>query len=319
MDVWHTFPEPPLPAAWVTVGGFDGVHRGHQRLIAQVVDHARKAGGRAVVVTFDPLPAVFFGRRPARYLTPTPEKLALFAQLGVDATVVLPFDHDLAHMPPEDFVARLRQHLGMQGLVCGPDFALGHDRRGDVAFLRQLAAREGFTLHVLEEVRNGEARISASRVRQALDQGDVALAARLLGRPYVLQARVLPGAGRGRKVGFSTANLEPPAEKWLPAEGVYAGWARWEGAAAWHPAVANLGRRPTFGPLPKPLLEVHLLDYTGGPLYGRPMAFAFLQRLRGERKFPSPQALRAQIARDVAQARDLLARSEPPRNVPLGF
>lgn len=314
MKVFHGWPDSPLPASHVTIGGFDGVHRGHQALIRHTVDAAHQAGLLAVVVTFQPAPAVFFRRRPPRYLTPLREKLPLLEALDVDVALVLSFDEQLARTPARVFVEALRRHLGMQALTVGAGFALGHQRQGTTERLQAWAAEMGYRFEVFPPVTEDGQRISASRIRALLDEGRVEEAARLLGRWYTLAGRVRAGEGRGSGVGFPTANILPPEDKWLPALGVYAGWALWEGRDAWHPAVANFGRRPTFGELPTPLLEVHLLNFQGD-LYERNLTFAFVRRLRGEKRFPSVEALRAQIDRDIQQAQEVLEHAGHPTRV----
>ncbi len=314
MRVLHRLDDLALPRSWVTVGGFDGVHRGHQALIRRTVEGAQREQALSVVVTFDPLPAVFFRRRPARYLTPLREKLPLLEALGVDIALVLTFDQRLAETPARVFLQALRQRLGMVTLVAGPYLTLGRNREGTVERIQAWAPVLGFRVEMVEPVRlNGE-RISASLVRNLLTQGRVDKAATCLGRWYTLTGPVRPGARRGQHLGFPTANVLPPQDKWLPAEGVYAGWSTWEGADQWHPAVANLGHRPTFDSNGRPLLEVHLLEWAG-TLYHKRLTFAFVQHIRGERRFPSVQALRAQIARDVLTAQEVLRHAAQPASI----
>ncbi len=314
MKVFYGWPEPPIPASHVAIGGFDGVHRGHQALIRYTIEKAHQAHLPAVVVTFQPAPAVFFRRRPPRYLTPLREKLSLLEDLDVDITLVLPFTEGLARTPARTFVEALQHHLGMQALTVGAGFALGHRREGTTERLQAWAQEMGYRFEVFPPVTLHGQRISASRIRTLLDKGQVDEAAHLLGRWYTLTGRVQAGEGRGSGVGFPTANILPPEDKWLPALGVYAGWATWDGHKTWHPAVANFGRRPTFGELPAPLLEVHLLNFRGD-LYERNLTFAFVQRLRGEKRFPSVDALRAQIDRDIQNAQEVLEHAGQPSRV----
>ncbi len=314
MQVYRRLEDLHLTGAWVTVGGFDGVHLGHQALIRRTVEQAHAGNLAAVVVTFHPAPAVFFGYRPPRYLTPLAEKLPLLEHLGVDIVLVLPFDHALARTPARTFVEALKRHLAMRGLVAGPDFALGHAREGTLERLRDWGREMDYHLEVVEPVMHQGHRISASSIRALLDQGEAFHAAQHLGRWYTLQGRVVPGQGRGNRVGFPTANVRPPEDKWLPALGVYAGWVHWPEGEVWYPAVANLGYRPTFGELPAPLLEVHVLDFQGD-LYGRDLTFALVHRLRGEQRFPSVEALRQQIGRDILQAQEVLRHVPRPQGV----
>ncbi len=314
MEVYTHLDHLHIPRSWVTIGGFDGVHLGHQALIRRTLEGAHHQGLPAIVLTFDPAPAVFFRRRPPRYLTPLREKLPLLERLGVDITLVLPFDETLARTPARMFVQQVQRHLGMQALIVGPGFALGRGREGTTQRLQAWASELGYHFEAIPPVTIDGERVSASRIRTFLDEGQVSRAARFLGRWYTLTGTVAPGEGRGNQVGFPTANVAPPPDKWLPATGVYAGWASWDDGSSWHPAVANFGRRPTFGDLSTPLLEVHLLHFQGD-LYDRTLTFAFVKRLRGEKRFPSAQALREQIRRDIQKAQEVLEHEAQPARV----
>jgi riboflavin kinase/FMN adenylyltransferase len=293
----------PSPA--VTIGNFDGVHRGHQALIAAAVEKARAVSGTAVVLTFDPHPAhVLSPDRAPAALTTAAQKAELLAGLGVDRLAVLPFTAERAAQPPEAFAAEvLAGALGSRQVVVGEPFRFGHRQAGDVARLAELGAELGFTVQALPPVREGGAPISSSRVREALAGGDVADARRLLGRSYGIDARVVRGEGRGRRIGIPTANLEPENEI-LPARGVYAGRCRLPGGETL-PAVVNMGIRPTFGE-GRPTLEAHLIAFEGD-LYGAGVRLFFEERLRGERRFEGADALVAQIREDIARARALLS------------
>ncbi len=300
-----------LSGAWVTIGAFDGVHRGHQALLRAFVTEAHAHAAPAVVVTFYPHPAEVLGNRPNPFYLSTPEeKAALIAGLGADVLITHPFNRQVARRRARDFMEDLQAHLGLRRLWVGYDFALGRNREGDIPALRRLGEALGYTLHVVEAYRLDGEVVSSSRIRKALAQGEVALAGRLLGRPYAVPGEVVPGDGRGRLLGFPTANLAVWPRRMMPAAGVYACWA--ETAAGTHPAVVNLGVRPTFEPHPAaPRLEAHLLDFSGD-LYGQTLTLHFIARLRPEQRFPSAEALAAQIARDVAAARETLRRSRPP-------
>jgi riboflavin kinase / FMN adenylyltransferase len=291
----------------VTLGNFDGVHRGHQALVAQTVSWAHDTPGAAVVLTFDP--------HPARVLNPIQAKSALMtldqkaevlASLGVDRLAVLPFTEILARMPAEDF-ARLivRQALGATRVVVGQDFRFGRGRAGDVAALTHLGESLGFEVRGIAPVLEDGVPISSSRIRDLLASGDVVRARGLLGRPFYVDGAVVRGDGRGKGLGFPTANVAVRNET-LPLLGVYACRVRLEGARAPWPAVANLGRRPTFGGA-ETVLEAHLLDFDGD-LYGRDARVEFVERLRGEQAFPSPQALLERIRIDVESARRVLEK-----------
>ncbi len=297
-----------LQGAWVTIGAFDGVHRGHQALLRDFVAEARAHNAPAVVVTFYPHPAEVLGnRRNPFYLSTPEEKAALIARLGVDVLVTHPFNREVAQRSARDFMEDLHAHLGLRRLWVGYDFALGRHREGDIPTLRRLGEALGYTLHVVEAYRQDGMVVSSTRIRQALSAGDVALAARLLGRPYAVPGKVTRGDGRGRQLGFPTANLAVWPKRMMPAAGVYACQA--EAGGEVYPAVVNLGVRPTFEQRPvAPRLEAHLLDFSGD-LYGQTLTLHFIARLRPEQRFPSAEALAAQIARDVAAAREALQHS----------
>lgn len=292
--------------ACLTVGAFDGVHRGHQALIGELVQHARATGRAAVVITFYPHPSVFLrGRRPSFYLSTPEEKAEHLRALGVDAVVTHTFDAAFAAITADDYVDQLRRHAQLSELWCGEDFALGHNRVGNVAYLQAAGARLGFAVKVRTPVLVDGEIISSTRIRQCLRDGAVEQAARALGRPFRLSGQVVEGAKRGRTIGIPTANLAISEERAFPAVGVYACHAHWGGALP-QPAVTNIGFRPTFNSSqPTLTVEAHLLDYSGD-LYGREVALDFVARLRPEMKFPGVEALVAQIRADIATARRLL-------------
>ncbi len=296
-----------LRNTWVTIGVFDGVHVGHQALLRDFVAEAHQHDAQAVVVTFYPHPAEVLGSVEVPfYLTSPEEKAARIAALGVDVLVTHPFDREVAQRSAYDFMADLHAHLGLRRLWVGYDFALGRHREGDIPTLRRLGQRLGYSLHVVEAyVLDGEV-VSSTRIRQALYAGDVAGAARLLGRWYDVQGEVVRGDGRGRTLGFPTANLAVWPKRLIPKAGVYACYA--EVAGRVHPAVVNIGTRPTFASqAAPPRIEAHLLDFSG-ELYGQKLTLQFVARLRDERRFPSPEALAAQINRDIEVAREHLSR-----------
>ncbi len=297
------------PAPAVTVGNFDGVHRGHLLLVAAVVRAARAAGGTAVVLTFDPHPGrVLDPERAPRALMTLDQKAEALARLGVDRLAVLPFTRELSRDSPEQFARRvLAQALGAREVVVGTNFRFGHDRAGDLAELVRLGAELGFRVTGLEPVWQGGSAISSSRIREALGRGEVEAARALLGRPYAVEGVVVHGEGRGKTLGIPTANLRVLNET-LPRPGVYAGWARRGAGEGGLPAVINLGRRPTFGG-GDTTLEVHLLDF-GGDLYGSRLQVEFVGRLREERRFEGPEALLAQVRGDVAEARRILSAQD---------
>lgn len=287
-----------------TIGNFDGVHLGHRAVLEHLLARARELGVPATAVVFEPQPDEFFRPQPPPRLSSLRDKAAAFAALGVDRLVCLRFDRALAAMPAPEFVDRLLvRGLGVRHLVVGPDFRFGQGRRGDVALLESAGAAHGFAVEALAPHVLGGERVSSTAVRAALAQADLAGAARLLGRPFAVSGRVVHGDARGRTIGFPTANL--PVRHGPPAlRGVYAAWV--DGAdVSPRAAVVNIGMRPTVNGT-CPVLEVHLLDFRAD-LYGRRIGVRFVRHLREERKFPSLDALRAQIDQDAAAARACLA------------
>jgi riboflavin kinase/FMN adenylyltransferase len=292
------------PAPAVALGNFDGVHRGHQALVRAVVDEARGRAGTALALTFDPHPALVLApERAPQPLMQLEQRVAALEACGVQAVAVLPFTPEVARQAPEEFVrCWLVERLGIACVAVGPDFRFGHARRGDVELLSRLARELGFETRVVAPVTEGGLPVSSTRVRQALAEGEVELAARLLGRPHEVQGRVCAGDARGRLLGYPTANLEPP-RVCLPARGVYAAWCRLSDGRRFG-ALVNVGERPTFGGLGL-RVEAHLLEFSED-LYGSELRLSFLRRLRGEQRFDGPEALKAQIARDAAAARTAL-------------
>lgn len=294
-----------LAGSALTIGSFDGVHRGHQALIGALVQGARAAGLPSALLTFYPHPSVVLrGRKPAFYIDTPEEKAARLAALGVDHVITQPFDAALAAVSAEAFLDRLQARLGFRQLYVGEDFALGYRRQANVLFLEREAGARGFRLLVHPPVLVDGEVVSSTRVREALRSGDVARVARYLGRPFSIPGRVVRGVGRGRSLGIPTANLSIWEERAVPGAGVYACLAGVGRAET--PAVINIGVRPTFeGQSAMPVVEAHLLDFDGD-LYDQELRLAFIERLRDERRFEGPPALRAQIERDILRARVIL-------------
>jgi riboflavin kinase/FMN adenylyltransferase len=295
----------------LTIGNFDGIHIGHRRILRTVTDRAHALDGESVVYTFDPHPRKVLqaDRAPAMIIT-TEQKLELLAAAQIDLVVLEPFTAAFAATPAETFVREhVHAHLAPVEVYVGYDFHYGRDRSGSMRLLTELGPRLGFAVTIIPEVTIGGEDVSSSRIRQLLADGDVAQAKRLLGRSFAVRGRVVEGDRRGRTIGFPTVNLAPENEV-LPGLGVYAGHVRLldagEGSEpARFAAVTNVGRRPTFKADDPPLAEAHLLDFDGD-LYGRRIEVSFEARLRDERRFPSVDALREQIARDVEAGRRLL-------------
>jgi len=301
---------PPARGSVVSIGAYDGVHLGHQALLARVGTLAGDLGVASAVVTFDRHPATVVRPESApRLLTDLDQKLELLAAAGVDRTLVLHFDEARARESAEDFVAEvLVGCFGARAVVVGHDFHFGHQRRGTVRLLQSMGADLGFdVLGVALAGHGGEGEaISSTRIRALLAAGEVEAAASLLGRPHEVRGTVGPGDQRGRQLGFPTANVAVPPEILLPADGIYAGWyGRPDGSA--HAAAIALGRRPTFyDGAATSLLEAHLLDFEG-ELDGEAAAVRFAVRLRPELRFDSADALVTQMAADVADTRAALA------------
>lgn len=307
MQVTHGTIQPPSgPSGFhcgLTIGNFDGVHRGHRAMLDRLVRKARQLQIPCAVLTFEPHPREYFAPRaaPAR-LSRLREKLECLAEAGVDRAHVLRFGARLAGLAPERFVEDvLVRGLGVRWLVVGRDFRYGAKRGGDFAQLEAAGARHGFAVEALEDVQEGGQRISSSGVRAALAAGDLAAAARLLGRPYAMSGRVAHGAKLGRTLGFPTANIVLRRRPAL--HGVFAVEAEIEETHGRLRGVASIGRRPTVASDAPPLLEVHLFDWTGD-LYGRHLRVTFAKKLRDEEKYDGLEALRAAIARDAEQAKD---------------
>lgn len=290
----------------VTVGTFDGLHRGHHAVLAEIVRRAEARALTSVLVTFDPHPLEVVNPAAApKLLTLPEEKQELLAGTGLHRVVLLPFTREVAAQSAEEFVRRLRGEHGMRELVLGYDHGFGRGRAGDVALVRRLGAAEGFDVGVVDAVREDGQPISSTLIRAAVAHGDLAAAARWLGRPYGLLGRVVRGAGRGRAIGVPTLNLAPPdARKLLPPDGVYAVRVWWRGTR--YGGMMNQGPRPTFAEHGR-TLEVHLFDFAG-ELYGETVRVEWVERLRDVQAFPSREALVAQLERDRQAARASLNR-----------
>lgn len=297
-------------------GVFDGLHRGHQSLLAEVVRRARDSGAVATVVTFDPHPAHVLSPDTApRLLATLDQRLEGFERLGIERVEVLAFDEAAAKESAVDFVERvLVEHLAVREVVVGDDVHFGRQREGDLAVLEREGQRCGFAVHSSPTYGETE-RFSSSMVRALLARGDIAGATAVLGRPFVVRGEVARGDQRGRELGFPTANLDLPASQAIPAVGIYAGAARV--ASQWWPAAISVGTRPQFYDGGHVLVEVHLLDFAGD-LYGHVLDVAFLTRVRGEAVFESTEALVAQMDRDVAESREIYATFTPTASVLLG-
>jgi riboflavin kinase/FMN adenylyltransferase len=294
--------------AWLTIGVFDGIHRGHQAILRQLAAGAHADGAPAVLLTFDPHPAVVLAGRDLRLLTTPEERAALASALGVDAVVTHPFDHAVSEMSAHEFMARLKTHLGLRRLLIGYDFALGKNREGNAGRLAGLGNELGYTVEVVEAVSDESGVISSTEIRKLVAVGSVAEAAGLLGRPYSLSGTVVHGDGRGRRINIPTANIHYPENKLIPANGIYACRARL--GADGFAAATNIGINPTFTPDKRTAsVEAHLLDF-GRDLYGETLTLEFVARLRDETRFNSVEALLAQIHADIEKTRQIVLETK---------
>jgi riboflavin kinase/FMN adenylyltransferase len=293
----------PKRGTLLTIGVFDGVHLGHRHLMAKLTGLARKQNLTSGVITFSQHPKeVLAPRTQLPFLTDIERRIELIKDEGVDEVIPLTFTPELAVLTPREFLELLKKHLGMKGLVVGPDFALGKNREGNTDVLRNLSEEMGFSLTVVPPLAIDGEVVSSTAIRQALAEGDMKRAQKLMGRPFRLHGRVARGDKRGAELGFPTANLETEAEQTLPADGVYTSRAFIDNQA--YPAMTNIGFQPTFGGNQR-LVEVYLMDYRGD-LYGRELTIEIIERLRGEKKFDSPEELKKQIAEDVKRGKATL-------------
>jgi riboflavin kinase/FMN adenylyltransferase len=295
-----------LKDSWLTIGTFDGVHRGHQEIVQKLASGAHKAGAKAVVLTFFPTPAIVLGKRKDPvYLNTPDERAALLGEFGADIVVTYPFTPRTATTPARKFISLLKKQLSMSHLLIGPDFALGRDRGGNIQKLAELGAEFNYTLATIPPVKLLNGVVSSSRIRAALSAGDLDQVNLLLGRPYFVTGHVVPGDGRGKTIGIPTANLSLWMNRALPKSGVYVSLAMVNGQA--FDSVTNVGVRPTFANgSPNPQVETHLLNFSDD-IYGQEIQINFIDRLRDEQRFPDTDTLVAQIRRDISLARDKLS------------
>lgn len=304
------------PQSVVTVGTFDGVHAGHQQILKRLQNRAAVRGAESTLLTFDPHPREVLRDAPMPLLTTVEERGELLEAVGIDRFVVLPFTERFSQMSPEAYVRDvLVDRIGLVEIIVGYDHSFGHKGEGDGAMLRQLGTQFGFNVEIISKQVVDRAKVSSTRIRQLVgDTGEMAEARRLLTRPYRLSGTVVEGEKRGRTIGFPTANLdEVPPRKIVPARGVYAAWVTEASPpsksviARKHPAMVNVGYRPTFNGKEQ-TVEAHLLNFSGD-LYGRQLELHFLERIRDERSFDGPDALVAQLENDRAACEMIFAEN----------
>ena len=302
---YNSLDNPNLHNVWLTIGIFDGVHRGHQEILRQLVSGAHVAGDPAVVLTFSPHPAVVLGgKTDFKYLTTPQERLELLGSFGVDVVITQTFDRLLADQTADEFMHRLSQKLDQRRLVIGYDTALGRGREADAARLTEIGKELNYSVQVVPALTDTTGVISSTRIRRAILAGNVSAAASDLGRPFSITGSVIHGDGRGHTINIPTANIQIPAEKIMPAFGIYAcrAWVNGQSLLA----ATSLGVRPTFyGDPPSPTIEAHLLDFHQN-LYGQIVKLEFMEYLRPEEKYGSVDALVEQIHKDIAQTRKIL-------------
>lgn len=294
---------PGRPSA-VTIGKFDGVHRGHQYLVGELLKYARERDLASVAITLYPNPVTVL--RPGTlitYLCSVERRVSLLQLLGVDRVGVLSFTSELAQLAYPDFVALLAEQLEMRALVLGPDFALGRNREGNIEALRALGEQRDFEVKTVSLLNESDAKVGSESIREALSRGEMEITTRLLGRPFILRGPVVRGADRGRRIGFATANIAVAPDLAIPSLGVYVTRSHLDEKV--YPSVTNIGQRPTFGES-RPTIETHLLDFEGD-CYEHELRIELLHRLRAERRFAGADELVAQIKRDVEAARAYFA------------
>jgi len=304
MQHYHSLEEVNLRNSWLTIGVFDGVHRGHQEIIRKLTTGAHTNDAPAVVLTFNPHPASVLSGHELKCLTLPDERADLLAKLGVDAVITEQFTRELSTVTAYDFMARLSHQLGLQHLLIGYDFALGRGREGNATRLTEIGSELGYTVEVVSALSDESGVISSTEIRKLIEIGNVVEAARLLGHPYSLHGPVIHGDGRGRTINVPTANISYSHDKMIPAKGIYACRAYLNDKK--YRAAINIGTNPTFTPdKQSPNVEAHLLDFHQ-EIYGKDVRLEFVERLRDELKFDSVEKLLEQIWQDVADTKRIL-------------
>ena len=289
----------------LAIGVFDGVHTGHQHLLKRLKDNAAQGGMLSGVLTFVNHPrTVLVPDTCIKFITSVNDRLALLERTGVDMVIPLTFELELSRLRAHEFVELLQERLRMAGLVMGHNFVMGYRREGTPEVLKAIGSEKGFSVTVVDPVSANGERVSSTATREAISAGDVDKAYRNLGRPFALQGKVVAGNSRGKSLGFPTANLSIAKDRILPGDGIYATWA-YVGDKRYM-AATNVGVRPTFGEAER-VVEAFILDFDGD-LYGSAITVEFVERLRNEQRFETPEALVAQMHKDVEQTREVLKK-----------
>ena len=307
MHIIHGIEEIPaeLRGVFVTIGNFDGIHLGHRYIFAKMIEEALQVGCKTVVISFDPHPKMVLhpDKRPFYLISSSEEKIRLLGEIGIDAYIILPFSLEYAQTTAEEFVRdMLWEKLRIRKIIIGHDYTFGHGKKGNEVFIAEEGRRLGFAVEAMNPFRIGDEIVSSTKIREAILRGDVHFAATLLGRPYNISGRVVPGDQRGLELGFPTANVEANKEL-LPLRGVYAVRCLLRGKSL--DGVLNIGFNPTFSG-GKLTIEVHIFDFNED-IYGEMLDVLFIERIRDEVRFAGPKELIAQINKDVSQARELLS------------
>ncbi len=305
MQHYHSLKEISTKNAWLTIGVFDGVHRGHREIIRKLTADAHADNAPAVLLTFDPHPASVLTGRDIKCLTTPDERAGILATLDVDIVITQRFTRDLSTATALEYMSRLKQTLDLKRLLIGYDFALGKGREGNAARLTEIGGELNYTVEVVNALSDESGVISSTEIRKLVATGNVSEAAKLLGYNYTMSGEVIHGAERGRKIGFPTANVNHPQQKVTPLNGIYACWAHL--GEEKFMAATNIGLNPTFTPERQvPSLEAYLLDFDRD-IYGQDLKLEFVSRIRDELKFDSVEALIEKIHEDVSKTRAMLS------------
>lgn len=301
--------------AWISIGAFDGVHSGHQQIIGVLSSGVKETKSKAIAVTFYPHPLVYF-KNPSKpfYLSTVEEKNMLLKAFGAGSIVTFKFDQPFSRLSPREFINRLYKQAPFSHLLIGYDFRMGANRAGDHLTLQQLGEEMNFSVEIIAPVLHQSKPISSSRIRSALEKGELDLANIMLGYPYFISGEVVRGDGRGRHIGLPTANLSPWPQKLIPAPGVYAAFTEVKDVK--YQSVVSIGYRPTFYESPAmQTIETHILDYSNA-IYGEKIRIHFINRLRSEKKYDSVDSLMAQIKWDIINAKEILSDAAKTSNIP---